>query len=129
MERQLTAVQADHDRLAERVEAVELSAVVTARAVEHEREARADREQRPPLKVIRLEPDGSEETRPPATPAPSEAAAPPDADSAPRPVIRGQGDRVIKIGDDEASDPSSDGSAARRQLDAGPSLALSAHGR
>jgi hypothetical protein len=98
-ETQLTTMRADQDRLEERLAALELSTQNTR----GEPSAAVERVQRPRLKVIHLSPD--EEA--PAAPAPETSSAPNGPDSAHRPVIRGTGDRVIKVGDGESGESTS----------------------
>ena len=98
LETQLTAMRADQDRLEERLAAVELNAAVPRQAPA----AAADRVERPRLKVIHLAPDGPEASSEPAVAPPSAAAEP----AGRRPIIRGTGDRVIKVGDPESQDES-----------------------
>lgn len=97
LETQLTALRADQDRLEERLAAVELSSSVPS----HAAPAAAERVERPRLKIIHLSPDDQE-------PAAEKAVEPPPA-SAPdsaarRPIIRGTGDRVIKVGDGDSDE-------------------------
>jgi TolA-binding protein len=96
MESQLTALQADQDRLEERLEALELRGAVSARASQRTAEREAER---PRLKIIRLSPDDPSGGGGAAPPVPDRAEPEPEDN---RPVIRGQGDRVIKVGDPEA---------------------------
>ena len=99
LETQLTTMRADQDRLEERLAALELSSQNT-RA---QPSATVERVQRPRLKVIHLAP---EEEAPP--PAPAESGSAPNApDSTHRPIIRGTGDRVIKVGDGESGETTS----------------------
>jgi hypothetical protein len=98
-ETQLTAMRADQDRLEERLAALELS-TQSARA---EPSAAVERVQRPRLKVIHLSPDDEA----PAATSPEPSSTPNAADSARRPVIRGTGDRVIKVGDGESGESTS----------------------
>jgi len=97
LETQLTAMRADQDRLEERLAALELSASQSSHAGGA---PAAERVERPRLKVIHLAPD---EDGAPAEPA-NEAPAPSTNDTAHRPIIRGTGDRVIKVGDGDADD-------------------------
>lgn len=95
LETQLTALRADQDRLEERLAAVELSSSVPSHTAPA---AAAERVERPRLKIIHLSPDDQEPpekaVEPPATSAPDSAAR--------RPIIRGTGDRVIKVGDGDS---------------------------
>jgi hypothetical protein len=100
LESEITAMRADHDRLEERLSAVELNASVPRTPVTPA--ATADRVERPRLKVIHLAPEDSEST---VEPADAPASSAPDS-PARRPIIRGTGDRVIKIGDGDAPDES-----------------------
>lgn len=90
LETQVTALRADHDRMEERLAAMELTARAPAAP------ARAAREEHPRLKVIQVAP-GEDAT---------EVAPVPDGEGSSegggkRPVIRGSGDRIIKTGDGE----------------------------
>jgi outer membrane murein-binding lipoprotein Lpp len=100
LETQLTALRADQDRLEERLAAIELSSSVPSRAAGAGAAAAADRVERPRLKIIHLSPDDQE---------PAEKAVETPASSAPdaasrRPIIRGTGDRVIKVGDGDSDE-------------------------
>jgi hypothetical protein len=99
LENEITAMRADQDRLEERLAAVELSASVPRTAP---RSAATERVERPRLKIIHLEPEESDTPVEPSEPAESPSAEP----ATHRPVIRGTGDRVIKVGDGDASDES-----------------------
>ena len=99
-ETQLTAMRADQDRLEERLAALELS----TQSAKAEPSAAVERVQRPRLKVIHLSPDDEA----PAATSPEPSSTPNAADSAAhRPVIRGTGDRVIKVGDGESGESTS----------------------
>ncbi len=121
LETQLTGLRADQDRLEERLAALELASAVPSKAA-----PRADAEavEHPRLKVIHLSPD--EEDRP----APESAELQdrggkdkaPASEDAPgrRPIIRGTGDRVIKVGDSDEG-----GETTRREPAKGaPEVAL-----
>lgn len=100
LETQLTAMRADQDRLEERLAAVELSSALPRTPANS---PSAERVERPRLKVIHLAPEDArsgEETVDGPTPSAAEPAAR-------RPIIRGTGDRVIKVGDGDGSDESS----------------------
>jgi len=90
LESQVTAMRADQDRLEERLSALELSPPTPPRASA----SADDRLERPRLKVIHLEPEGEQRAEPGDVP---EATAEPTGS---RPIIRGTGDRIIKVGDD-----------------------------
>ena len=85
LETRITGLQADHDRLEERLAGLELrdTAADSARAVQ-----KPTLPETPRLKVIKMSPEDPD--GPVATPG--DTADPDDA----RPVIRGQGDRVVK---------------------------------
>jgi hypothetical protein len=100
LETQMTAMRSDQDRLEERLAALELSTQNTARA---QPSAAVERVQRPRLKVIHLSPDDEE----PAATTPEPTSTPNATDSAHRPIIRGTGDRVIKVGDGESGESTS----------------------
>jgi len=100
LETQITAMRADQDRLEERLAALELGGPPAAHRAPTA--AAAERVERPRLKVIHLSPDDQAAPAEPAEPAP----APADA-AAHRPIIRGTGDRVIKVGDGDADEPTS----------------------
>jgi hypothetical protein len=90
-------MRADQDRLEERLAALELSASQSSHAGSA---PAAERVERPRLKVIHLSPDDDGASAEPV----NEAPAPASNDSARRPIIRGTGDRVIKVGDGEADE-------------------------
>jgi hypothetical protein len=97
LETQLTALRADQDHLEERLAAIELSSSVPS----HSAPANAsERVERPRLKIIHLSPDDQEPTEKAVEPP---AATAPDS-SARRPIIRGTGDRVIKVGDGDSDE-------------------------
>jgi len=100
LETQVTSMRADQDRLEERLAALELSASEASHAAGV---PSADRVERPRLKVIHLSPGGDTV---PAEPS-SEPAVPSTNDAARRPVIRGTGDRVIKVGDGDSDESTS----------------------
>ena len=100
LESEITAMRADQDRLEERLSAVELAAQVPKTAAAA---PTAERVERPRLKVIHLAPEDTESPVEAAAPEATPAATPEPAGH--RPVIRGTGDRVIKVGD-EAGDES-----------------------
>ncbi len=88
LQEELTALQNQHDRLADRLQALETRAQQAAPSRAPAKDAdEEERLSRPPLKVVKLEP-GSE-ARPSAEP--DEAVAPDEKDSGPRPVIREYG--------------------------------------
>jgi outer membrane murein-binding lipoprotein Lpp len=99
LETQITSMRADQDRLEERLAAVELASAVPSRAAPGVASARPSVEH-PRLKVIHLSPDqvGSS---PESVDGPASAA--PDG-TGPRPTIRGTGDRIIKTGDGDRGD-------------------------
>jgi hypothetical protein len=99
LETQLTAMRADQDRLEERLAAVELGGPATAHRAPS---AAVERVERPRLKVIHLAPDDQA-----APPEPAEPPAAPADAAAHRPIIRGTGDRVIKVGDGDVDEPTS----------------------
>lgn len=99
LETQVTAMRADQDRLEERLAALELSATQTARSGGA---PAAERIERPRLKVIHLSPDDEA----PAA-EPEREPAPGANDNARRPIIRGTGDRVIKVGDGDSDESTS----------------------
>lgn len=118
LETQLTALRADQDRLEERLAAVELSSAVPPRGTASapgSAGAAAERVERPRLKIIHLSPDdqeppGERATEPPASSAPDSSAR--------RPIIRGTGDRVIKVGDGDSDETGrSDTSTGKRVAD------------
>lgn len=96
LETQVTTMRADQDRLEERLAALELSASQSSRGAAA---PAAERIERPRLKVIHLSPDDGASAEPV-----NEAPAPSTSDSAHRPIIRGTGDRVIKVGDGDADE-------------------------
>lgn len=100
LETQLTSMRADQDRLEERLAALELS---TSQSAHPGNAPAAERVERPRLKVIHLSPDDDGAAAEP----PSEPQAPSTNDGAHRPVIRGTGDRVIKVGDGESDESTS----------------------
>ncbi len=102
LQMELTTLRGDQDRMEERVAALELGASV---AHEPTAASNADRVERPRLKVIHLQPDEQQDSTAPADPAPANS---PDS-TAPRPVIRGTGDRVIKVGDTDGESTLRDG--------------------
>jgi hypothetical protein len=96
LESQVTAMRGDQDRLEERLAALELSPPTSPRA-----SAPADdRVERPRLKVIHLGPGADQRADPGDVPGPT--AEP----SGSRPIIRGTGDRIIKVGDSEGGSTS-----------------------
>jgi hypothetical protein len=100
LESQVTAMRADQDRLEERLAAIELGASVP-RSPGHASGSERERLEHPRLKVIHLAPD---EPTSSVEPVDEPAVAP--ASSAHRPIIRGTGDRVIKMGDGDSADES-----------------------
>jgi outer membrane murein-binding lipoprotein Lpp len=110
LETQLTTMRADQDRLEERLAALELG-TASAKAAPS---PAAERVERPRLKVIHLAPDEAEgAAAEPAEPAPPSTAN----DAAHRPIIRGTGDRVIKVGDGDSDESTS------REIGSGKSVA------
>jgi hypothetical protein len=101
LENQVTSMRADQDRMEERLAAVELNVATAPRAPAA---PAAERVEHAPLKVVHLAP--SDDSESPVEPVDSSAAASPDSPTR-RPIIRGTGDRVIKVGDGDASDDSS----------------------
>jgi len=109
MRQELIRVQNDNDRLEERLAAVEAHQVALA---EGARSTSGGRSQHPPLKVLQLVPpseqgvneDADANERPlvndSATPAPGAKAT---ADNAPRPVIRGTGQKVYSTASPSSS--------------------------
>jgi hypothetical protein len=97
LETQVTAMRADQDRLEERLAAVELSSPVASRP--GHAGPTAERVEHPRLKVIQLGPEGDEPAA--AEPAPAPAGGGASEGAGRRPIIRGTGDRVIKVGDGE----------------------------
>lgn len=123
LETQLTALRADQDRLEERLAAVELSSTVPSHAAAAgsgtERADRSDRVERSRLKVIHLSPDDAEPVERTSAVEPP-ASAPPDSAAARRPIIRGTGDRVIKVGDGDSDETSrNDEPTSKRVADLG----------
>lgn len=117
LETQLTAMRADQDRLDERLAAVELSSTVPSRAAAPP----PPRVDHPRLKVIHLAPEDDEQPTPEASPVPAAVAEP----AGKRPIIRGTGERVIKLGD---ADPRDDEAAARDSAPVKP-VAMAREGR
>ena len=97
MEKELTTLQADHDRLIERLQAVETSQDMVA-ADAQERAARASVE-RPRLKVVRVVPEeeaaGAQGDQ--AAPAPGAAEVSPDEDGPGRTTIQGSGSQIRAV--------------------------------
>lgn len=86
---EIQKLQNENDRMNERIEAIELrqarEEVKAAEAKTSEEKAAKDEPAvvtRPPLKVLRLSPEGKEDAG---------AAGGPAADTAPRPLLKGQG--------------------------------------
>jgi len=108
LETQVTAMRADQDRLEERLAAVELSSSVprgsaaATPATEHV--------EHPRLKVIHLAPEDEESTVEEPTPSAS-----PD-NGGRRPIIRGTGDRVIKLGDADSNETTQNGDTGTRPV-------------
>lgn len=100
LETQITAMRADQDRLEERLAAVELSSAVPRTPANS---PSAERLERPRLKVIHLAPDDDAEASAQPVDGPTPSAPTP---ATRRPIIRGTGDRVIKVGDGDAADES-----------------------
>lgn len=94
LEKQLVAVRADADRMEERLAQIELSnrRADAVRTDTRSREGATDRVERPRLKVIHVTPDA------PSGDEAADTSVPTDS-SVKRPVIRGTGDRVIKMFD------------------------------
>jgi hypothetical protein len=99
LETQVTAMRADEDRLEERLAALELTSTQSAHAPAS---PAAERVERPRLKVIHLAPDDAPTSEQTNEPPPASAG-----DAAHRPVIRGTGDRVIKVGDGDSDESTS----------------------
>ncbi|HEX4340095.1 MAG TPA: hypothetical protein VH062_29510 [Polyangiaceae bacterium] len=99
LETQVTSMRADQDRLEERLAALELSNSQAARSPASS--PASERVERPRLKVIHLAPD---EPGAQAEPANEPSPQSPADSAAHRPIIRGTGDRVIKVGDGEADE-------------------------
>lgn len=97
LESQITAMRGDQDRLEERLSALELAPPSSARASAPEADERVER---PRLKVIHLGPETEQGGMEPAD------APAPTGQSGSRPIIRGTGDRIIKVGDGETGSTS-----------------------
>jgi hypothetical protein len=97
LETQVTTMRADQDRLEERLAALELSASQSSHATSS---PAAERVERPRLKVIHLSPDDDTTSAEPV----NEPPGPSTNDAAHRPIIRGTGDRVIKVGDGDSGE-------------------------
>src|SRR5262245_49132278 len=99
LEKQLISVRADADRMEERLAQIELENRKSdaVRTESHSRDAATNRVERPRLKVIHVNPDAS-----PADETATDTSVPVDPSSK-RPVIRGTGDRVIKMFDAESA--------------------------
>jgi outer membrane murein-binding lipoprotein Lpp len=122
LETQVTSMRADQDRLEERLAALELTSSQAAHESRNHPGPASERIERPRLKVIHLAPDDDG-----AAAEPSNEPAPPSAgdSAAHRPVIRGTGDRVIKVGDGDSDESTSrDGN----QLKPVAELGKDAHG-
>jgi hypothetical protein len=105
LETQVTSMRADQDRLEERLAAVELS-TAPAKASDAPAPERVEHQR---LKVIHLAPDDGNASSNATPEAPASSGAAPTGASDPnahRPIIRGTGDRVIKVGDGDGSDES-----------------------
>ncbi|MCA9593009.1 MAG: hypothetical protein KC776_06845 [Myxococcales bacterium] len=96
---EIVRLQNNQDRLAERVMAVELARMQEPAA--KPKAAAAERVERPPLKVIRLEPDAPAAA--PREPS-AEEKSQDDASDAPRPVIRVRGKQGL-LGPEDARAP------------------------
>lgn len=105
LEKQLTAMRADQDRLEERLSVLEIDSRKQDDRARREPAAADERLSRPRLKVIHMGPDDA----PPGEPAQAEPEPAPAEPGAERPVIRGTGDRVIKMYDAAAQGGSSAG--------------------
>ncbi|MCC6217015.1 MAG: hypothetical protein IT376_19300 [Polyangiaceae bacterium] len=96
LEDQVTRLRNDADRLEERLAITESGAprpgapAAAGASAPREPEGAGD-EQRPPLRVVRLEPDGAPAEAPAAEAAPE---GEPAEDPAPRPVVRVQGSKL-----------------------------------
>lgn len=99
LQTEVTELRADQDRLEERLAAVELGATTHEKAPSV---SAAPRIERPRLKVVHLSPDAEAESSDEPADAPSGESDKTSADR--RPIIRGTGDRVVKVGDAEGSD-------------------------
>jgi hypothetical protein len=120
LETEVRRLRADADRAEERIAALELSSQVSSRSAPEAPKATLEH---PRLKIIHLSPDDeAPATDEPADVPPSEAAGAP---SDRRPIIRGTGDRVIKVGD-LVPDESSANDVGRKS--ASMELAKDAHG-
>src|SRR6185436_734619 len=104
----ITAMRADQDRLEERLAAIELSSAIPRAPAAA---PAAQRVEHPRLKVIHLAPE-DEETTTPTEPPP---AASPES-TGKRPIIRGTGDRVIKLGDAESDETTQNGESTGRPV-------------
>ncbi|HEX4473762.1 MAG TPA: hypothetical protein VH142_01720 [Polyangiaceae bacterium] len=104
LQTEVTELRADQDRLEERLAAVELSGTTHAKAPSV---SAAPRVEHPRLKVVHLSPDAEAESSDEPVDAPAVDTDKTSADR--RPIIRGTGDRVVKVGDAEGSD---DGAAS-----------------
>ncbi len=106
LEEELTQLQNSHDRLEERVTSLELSrpdprtepkasaaSKPESSAAPAEERALPATLERPPLKVFKLGPNAG---APPHPAAPAEEVASEEGSDEPRPVIRGQGQRIEK---------------------------------
>lgn len=102
LEKEIVGMRADQDRLEERLAALELRDRAGGSGSRPPAVTRSEEPvERPRLKVIHMAPENTE-------PAPVAApeTAPPEGPAARRPVIRGTGERVIKMFDAESSSPS-----------------------
>jgi len=119
LENEVRRLRADADRTDERIAALELASQVASRPAPEPSHARVEH---PRLKIIHLSPDDddAEPTDEPVDVPPSESATAP---SDRRPIIRGTGDRVIKVGDLQSSDDTSSNDV-RKPIE----LAKDAHG-
>lgn len=126
MQRELVRVHNDNDRLEERLAALE--ADQAARAQRQTREDKPMQHSHPPLKVVRLEPEPSTTAEPEPTAAATPAATAADAaalknqDSAPRPMIKGTGQKVYSThgGANSPSTSPTDGPAKSAAARGGP---------
>jgi hypothetical protein len=98
LRQELVRVHNDNDRLEERLSALE--AEQTARARQQARDGKPAPATHPPLKVVRLEPEEAVASEPESTVVTAAQLASPDPtnkdqDSAPRPMIKGTGQKVF----------------------------------
>jgi hypothetical protein len=126
MRQELIRVHNDSDRLEERLAALEADQV--ARSQQQAREGKPSHPSHPPLKVVRLEPEPATDSESTAAAAPvaapTEAAPLKNQDSAPRPMIKGTGQKVYSTHGGTTSSPiigaPSSGSAKAAPASGGP---------